>query len=68
MNKVIVSFSEPFWKSNPHCIRVASEEKGKFPAIYNFSTKDKNVLCCFVIGLDSKTLRKNINHKIWMVG
>jgi len=58
MNKVIISFSEPFWKGNPHWIRVASEEKGKFPAIYNFSTKDKNILCCFVTDNFAKKISK----------
>lgn len=43
-----MAFEEPFWPSMTSWIRIACNERGKYPCMYNFSTENKNILCCFI--------------------
>lgn len=43
-----MSFEEPFWELKRNWISIACEEKGKYPAFYNFSRGNKYILCGFV--------------------
>lgn len=58
MNKIIMAFEKPFWDQGIGYVRIACEERGKYPCMYNFSTNDKHILCCFITGDFAKKISK----------
>ena len=63
MDKIILSFEQPFWPKNALRLKFACSEKGKFSHFINLSSNESHILCCFFTDDFNRKLHSQYSYK-----